>query len=602
MIRAKIRRGILLAIVTSLMSLSVQVVHAAVTWSASSPRDSFNRTDLNPGYDIENIDAAIFDNSTTDIWFFLNMKNLPSINIFNDARDSWGGVQIDTDFDGKADYSIALSGTTLRTDRSTVDGTAYRYSDKKYIDQCDVGVYTNIDEQKKWIGFTFTKSCINLPISFAIRGYADFIANDSTSFDYAPDDFFRVNLPGAGSSSSGSSSSSSSGKDYEIPSNISNSSTLAKNFTEPPANLTKLSESLLPSVVTVQCSNSSGTGWSAEVAMSKALNDDGYRSYVITNHHVIDDCSQSRMVTLVLNDKSTVPGRVIAWNESSDVAAVASKTLIPPMQWIGTSPKQGWWIGVIGSPLGKAGILTTGIISSVNSNSGTFTMTAAINPGNSGGPVFDSTGRVLGLATSKNLITANQIAEGFGNAHGVTLLCTSVIVCTVEKDPWGANSKYIAGPSAADIDALAKAEAEAKAKAEAEAKAKAEADARAALEEKLREEKVKNCLDFNGDLNLVLFTLNSSKSLYPKSQSIFQGLLASAPQELNCSSINLQTFDSQIINQRKILSALQISTADAVANAKLISTRKTTITCVKGKLTKKVTAIDPKCPTGYKKK
>jgi hypothetical protein len=27
-----------------------------------------------------------------------------------------------------------------------------------------------------------------------------------------------------------------------------------------------------------------------------------------------------------------------------------------------------------------------------------------------------------------------------------------------------------------------------------------------------------------------------------------------------------------------------------------------TITCVKGKLTKKVTAITPKCPTGYKKK
>jgi hypothetical protein len=28
--------------------------------------------------------------------------------------------------------------------------------------------------------------------------------------------------------------------------------------------------------------------------------------------------------------------------------------------------------------------------------------------------------------------------------------------------------------------------------------------------------------------------------------------------------------------------------------------KKTTITCVKGKLTKKVTAVKPKCPTGYK--
>jgi hypothetical protein len=28
----------------------------------------------------------------------------------------------------------------------------------------------------------------------------------------------------------------------------------------------------------------------------------------------------------------------------------------------------------------------------------------------------------------------------------------------------------------------------------------------------------------------------------------------------------------------------------------------TTITCVKGKLTKKVTGVSPKCPSGYKKK
>jgi hypothetical protein len=34
----------------------------------------------------------------------------------------------------------------------------------------------------------------------------------------------------------------------------------------------------------------------------------------------------------------------------------------------------------------------------------------------------------------------------------------------------------------------------------------------------------------------------------------------------------------------------------------LISLKKTTITCVKGKLTKKVTAVGPKCPAGYKKK
>jgi len=42
--------------------------------------------------------------------------------------------------------------------------------------------------------------------------------------------------------------------------------------------------------------------------------------------------------------------------------------------------------------------------------------------------------------------------------------------------------------------------------------------------------------------------------------------------------------------------------AEQEAVAKAPATKKTTITCVKGKLTKKVTSVKPKCPVGYKKK
>jgi hypothetical protein len=41
---------------------------------------------------------------------------------------------------------------------------------------------------------------------------------------------------------------------------------------------------------------------------------------------------------------------------------------------------------------------------------------------------------------------------------------------------------------------------------------------------------------------------------------------------------------------------------EAEAKAKYQATKKTTITCIKGKLVKKVTAVNPKCPAGYKKK
>ena len=49
--------------------------------------------------------------------------------------------------------------------------------------------------------------------------------------------------------------------------------------------------------------------------------------------------------------------------------------------------------------------------------------------------------------------------------------------------------------------------------------------------------------------------------------------------------------------------AIAALTAKVTAiEAKLAATKKTTITCVKGKLSKKVTAVKPKCPTGYKLK
>jgi hypothetical protein len=49
------------------------------------------------------------------------------------------------------------------------------------------------------------------------------------------------------------------------------------------------------------------------------------------------------------------------------------------------------------------------------------------------------------------------------------------------------------------------------------------------------------------------------------------------------------------------LKAKQEAEARAAAD-KAAATKKTTITCTKGKFTKKVTAVKPKCPNGYKLK
>ena len=98
---------------------------------------------------------------------------------------------------------------------------------------------------------------------------------------------------------------------------------------------------------------------------------------------------------------------------------------------------------------------------------------------------------------------------------------------------------------------------EADAKAAAELKAKQEADAKAAAELKAKQE------------------AEAKAAAELKAKQEIEALVAKALAEVK---------------------------AKQEAEAKAAATKKTTITCVKGKLTKKVTSVKPKCPAGYKAK
>ena len=57
----------------------------------------------------------------------------------------------------------------------------------------------------------------------------------------------------------------------------------------------------------------------------------------------------------------------------------------------------------------------------------------------------------------------------------------------------------------------------------------------------------------------------------------------------------------KVVAEAKAEAARILAEANAQAKA-AAAAKKTTITCVKGKLTKKITAVKPVCPKGYKKK
>ncbi len=211
----------------------------------------------------------------------------------------------------------------------------------------------------------------------------------------------------------------------------------------PPGDLAGLSKKLTQSVVTVFCNsgNDLGSGWSASVELSPSMKAAGFRSYIITNLHVVASCTTDSSIEMRLSNGETISGRVWAWSDTDhDVAAIVSNSSVPPLTWRGKIPAQGWWVGVIGSPLGQPGLLSTGIISSVALAAGgpnnfpayTGTTTAPINHGNSGGPVFDSSGRVLGLATA---VAAD--AQNIGIFNGTPMLCDVIINCPSKSAVWG---------------------------------------------------------------------------------------------------------------------------------------------------------------------
>ena len=118
----------------------------------------------------------------------------------------------------------------------------------------------------------------------------------------------------------------------------------------------------------------------------------------------------------------------------------------------------------------------------------------------------------------------------------------------------------------------------------------------------ITKEKTELCIQHNSDIKFVIYSLSTSKTLYPGSDALLQGIIDSAPEYIDCSYIEIETFDAELKGEKMLLKAFETIAKSAVLSAQSMSKKKITITCTKGKLTKKVTAVKPVCPTGYKKK
>ncbi|MDN3352703.1 trypsin-like peptidase domain-containing protein [Actinomadura sp. DC4] len=171
-----------------------------------------------------------------------------------------------------------------------------------------------------------------------------------------------------------------------------------------PGSIAGIAQRLVPSVVMIKVSNGTeggaGTGFIV------------HGGYIVTNNHVVAPAVNGGNMQVVFNDGKTTTATIVGHDPTSDIAVIKPGTLGGRKSLtLGNSDDLavGDPVIAIGSPLGLAGTVTTGIVSALNrpvSTSGeggesafinAVQTDAAINPGNSGGPLVDAKGQVIGV-------------------------------------------------------------------------------------------------------------------------------------------------------------------------------------------------------------
>jgi putative serine protease PepD len=183
---------------------------------------------------------------------------------------------------------------------------------------------------------------------------------------------------------------------------------------------------LLPSVVQLKVegsdnSDATGSGFVIDNA-----------GHILTNNHVVAAAATGGSIQVVTNGNKTATARLVGRSPAYDLAVVQVAGLDAPSVQFGRSDQAvvGQDVVAIGSPLGLAGTVTSGIISAKNRPVTTGDDTgqassfisalqtdAAINPGNSGGPLVDMNARVIGVNSA--IATVPGAGEGQSGSIGL---------------------------------------------------------------------------------------------------------------------------------------------------------------------------------------
>lgn len=193
-----------------------------------------------------------------------------------------------------------------------------------------------------------------------------------------------------------------------------------------PGSVGDVAERVLPSVVSIQVMGERGAGEGS----GSIISSDGV---VLTNNHVVSMAGARGRITVLLHDGRTLNAKIVATDPSTDIAVIKADGAndLKPIT-VGDSDKVGVGQDVVavGSPLGLASTVTSGIVSAKNrpvqaggelggegSLIDAIQTDAAINLGNSGGALVDRQGELIGIpsaiATAGGSTNPGSIGLGF---------------------------------------------------------------------------------------------------------------------------------------------------------------------------------------------
>ena len=146
---------------------------------------------------------------------------------------------------------------------------------------------------------------------------------------------------------------------------------------------------------------------------------------LVTNNHVIENADEIKIEML---NGEILDSKVLGTDPKTDVALlkVETKTKLPFVEFGNSdNARVGDWVLAIGNPLGQGFSVSAGIISArgrdLQGPYDDFIQTdAAINRGNSGGPLFNTSGKVIGVNTA--ILSPN------GGSIGIGFSMSSVVV------------------------------------------------------------------------------------------------------------------------------------------------------------------------------